>query len=187
MSWCIMITGTNCSGKTTLAKELISRFGGIQKTLKDRTICVDSRAVFLGKYSQEAKHGGCDSLNETKILASICEDAIKQGAKYVFCEGSYLNTFGISLQKLIFSASNQLVVSLFANKELLDNRLHKRSGNAISQSILKKQELCIRSAKKWKEIGVPTCAFDVSKYTTKKIADFIIDYVCNNQTTSTNG
>ncbi len=121
-----MITGTNCTGKTTLAKELIRRFGGISRTQKDRTICADTRVVFLGKYAGGEKYGGCDGLHETKKLAPICKDAIRNGAEFVFCEGSYLKSFGINLQKLVFSASHQLIVTLFAPKILPDDRLYKR-------------------------------------------------------------
>lgn len=172
-----MITGTNASGKTTLAKELIRRFGGIAELRKDRTICADRRAVFLGRYLDVSKYGGVDGLNETRCLARIAQDAIADGAEYVFCEGSYLNSFGLNLQRLLFTAHRQLVICLYAPLAEIDRRLQTRSNKRINQTVAKKQESGLSSAKKWHDIGVPTQAFNSKDTSTETIADFIIQWI----------
>lgn len=65
---CVFICGTNCTGKTTVAKALQARFGGIRATTSDTTYCNDSRACFAGRYKTDGKHGGVDVLNR-KIKA----------------------------------------------------------------------------------------------------------------------
>lgn len=40
MKTCVFITGTNSVGKTTLAKALIERFGGIKETAKELTFAM---------------------------------------------------------------------------------------------------------------------------------------------------
>lgn len=179
MATIVMITGTNCAGKTTLAKELIKRVGGgINQTLKDRTICNNRKVVFLGRYADDVKHGGVDGLNQTKCLEEIAKECISSGAEYVICEGSYLNTFGLNLQRLLFSAEKQVVVSLFAPIELIRQRLQKRSGGKMKDTIYKKQVLCFNSLKKWRQIGVQTFSFNVAETKTEDIANFIIKAIC---------
>ena len=177
MATIIMITGTNASGKTTLSKELIRRFGGVAEVRKDRTICADRRAVFLGRYVEESKYGGVDRLNETRCLAEIAQDAIANGAEYVFCEGSYLNSFGLNLQRLLFTTRRQLVICLYAPLTEIDRRLRQRSNLRIRQTVAKKQELSLSSARKWHDIGVPTQAFNSMETSTENIADFIIQWI----------
>lgn len=172
-----MITGTNASGKTTLSKELIRRFGGVAELRKDRTISADRRAVFLGRYVEESKYGGVDRFNETRCLAGIAQDAIANGAEYVFCEGSYLNTFGLNLQRLLFTTRRQLVICLYAPLTEIDRRLRQRSNLRIRQTVAKKQELSLSSARKWHDIGVPTQAFNSMEISTENIADFIIQWI----------
>lgn len=172
-----MITGTNASGKTSLAKELIRHFGGVAELRKDRTICADRRAVFLGRYVDGSEYGGVDGLNETRCLAGIAQDAIVNGAEYVFCEGSYLNSFGLNLQRLLFTARKQLVICLYATLPEIDRRLQQRSNKRICQTVAKKQELSLSSARKWHDIGVPTQAFNSKDTSTEDIANFIIQWI----------
>lgn len=172
-----MITGTNASGKTSLAKQLIRHFGGVREVRKDRTICADRRAVFLGRYAEESEYGGVDSLNETRRLAGIAQDAIANGAEYVFCEGSYLNSFGLNLQRLLFTTRRQLVICLYAPLAEIDRRLRQRSNQRIKETVVKKQELSLSSARKWHDIGVPTQAFNSMETSTEDITDFIIQWI----------
>lgn len=144
---------------------------------KDRTICADRRAVFLGRYVEESKYGGVDGFNETRCLAGIAQDAIANGAEYVFCEGSYLNTFGLNLQRLLFTTRRQLVICLYAPLTEIDRRLRQRSNLRIRQTVAKKQELSLSSARKWHDIGVPTQAFNSMETSTENIADFIIQWI----------
>lgn len=108
MATIVMITGTNATGKTTLAKALIKRFGGIAETRKDITLCNDRRVVFLGRYADSIKYGGVDMLNETKCLETITQDAISKGAEYIFAEGVYLKTFGLNIQRFLFCAKKTI-------------------------------------------------------------------------------
>ena len=127
MSTCVFIIGTNCVGKTTLATEIMSRFGGIKDAKGDTTYCRDKRVTFAGVYKEGSKYGGVDGLSQTKCLAGIVDRAL-QVSNVCFCEGSYINTFGVNLTNAIFTAKQQLVVLLYAPVEVIRARLQCRSG-----------------------------------------------------------
>lgn len=173
MKSCVFITGTNCVGKTTLAKEIMRRFGGIKDTSSDTTYCRDKRATFAGVYREGLKYGGVDRLNETKSLAGIVERAL-QVSDVCFCEGSYLDTFGINITNAMFKAQQHLYVFLYAPCEVIHRRLQERSGGMITERIVSKQHRTARAANKWREIGVPVLCFDTSKTNTEEIAETII-------------
>lgn len=133
----VFICGTNCSGKTIVAKALQQHFGGIARTTNDTTYCNDSRAAFAGRYKADSKHGGVDVLNRTDTLAGIVRNAF-QTADVVFCEGSYLDTFGQNLLNAIFAGQNSLYVFLYCNREELTrrnwNRLDEgRAGGSVQR------------------------------------------------------
>lgn len=174
MSACVFIIGTNCVGKTTLAKEIMRRFGGIKDAKGDTTYCRDKRVTFAGVYKEGSKYGGVDGLGQTKCLAEIVDRAL-QVSNVCFCDGSYLNTFGVNLTNAIFTAKQQLVVFLYAPVEVIRARLQCRSGGGITKSIVSKQLQAARAAKKWSEIGVPVLCFDTSKITAEDIATKIIE------------
>lgn len=48
------IIGTNAVGKSTLARQLIETFGGVERVTDKITYCKDGETCFLGKYF----HGG---------------------------------------------------------------------------------------------------------------------------------
>lgn len=159
---CIFIIGTNGVGKTTLAKEFINEFGGIKELSRNLTICNDGETCLAGFYNEDKKYGGVDGLNSTKVLEQIVDGALSKYER-IICEGSFLNSFGINLTNAIFRAEKQLVVFLYAPISVLNKRLSERSGNKISQSVINKQNGCLRSARKWAQIGVPVLSFDTSK------------------------
>lgn len=173
MKSCVFITGTNCVGKTTLAKEIMRRFGGIKDTSSDTTYCRDNRATFAGVYKDGLKYGGVDRLNETKSLAGIVERAL-QVSDVCFCEGSYFDTFGMNLTNAMFKAQQHLYVFLYAPCEIIHKRLQERSGKMITERIISKQHRTARAANKWQEIGVPVLCFDTSRTNAEEIAETII-------------
>lgn len=173
MKTCVFITGTNCVGKTTLAKEIMKRFGGIKGATNDTTYCWDSRATFAGVYKDGLKHGGVDRLNETKSLAGIVERALSV-SDVCFCEGSYFDTFGMNLTNAMFKAQQHLYVFLYAPCEVIHKRLKERSGKMITERIISKQQRTARAANKWQEIGVPVLCFDTSRTDASEIAETII-------------
>lgn len=60
MKICVFIIGTNCSGKSTMAKAMMSLLGGVTTTSKYETEVKDGRFVFAGKYIEGSKFAGFD-------------------------------------------------------------------------------------------------------------------------------
>lgn len=176
MKTCIMITGTNASGKTTLAKSLIERFGGIKSANRTKTICNNGNVALVGKYSYDSNYGGVDSLNCTNSLASIIQECFLQNDTVIF-EGSYLNSFGINLTNALFKAPRQLIVFLYAPVKILDERLGSRSGKKINKEIIDKQNCALRSANKFASIGVPVWCFDTSVTSSEEIENKIAKWL----------
>lgn len=125
MKTCVFITGTNCSGKSTIARHLQQHFGGIREIASDTTWCNDSRACFAGIYHDGRKHGGVDALSKTSTLADIVTRGL-QKADVIFCEGSYFDTFGMNLLNAMFNAQNFLYVFLYCDGETLMRRHQER-------------------------------------------------------------
>lgn len=100
----VMITGTNCVGKTTLVKAIIEKCGGIKNVI-DRSITIlnGGNYALIGLYNS-GKYGGVDSLNCTKVLKDLVVKAKDYGVQVLFMEGSYLHTFGMNLTNALFSA-----------------------------------------------------------------------------------
>lgn len=169
---CVFIICTNCTGKTSLARRLISRYGGIQRTTRLATYCNDGRTTFGGEYdNQTATSNGIDKFNETKILQTLVKEALLT-RDVVICEGVYLHTIGLNLANAIFEADRQLVVFLYAPVQVIHQRLLARSGRGITNSAFwKKQKACASSLRKWVQIGVPVLAYDTSKIGVDEIAD----------------
>ena len=126
MKTVVFITGTNGVGKTTLAKELIKRYGGVARMEGRVTVCVDERITLAGKFAG-VKYGGVDGLNETKCLAGMARTAFLRHEVFI-CEGSYMNTFGMNLTSAAFVGDRQLVVYLYAPVAEIDKRLKIRGG-----------------------------------------------------------
>lgn len=175
MKTCIFITGTNCVGKTSVVREIIARSGGVEELRKTITICKGRKIALAGPYRDGSNYGGVDALNETKGLEGIVRGAFEEGAEYVFCEGSYLNTFGINLTNAFFTAEKQLLVCLVAPLETINKRLGERTGSSINKKIVEKQQRAITAAIKFSQIGVPVMMINAEENTTAEIADQIIE------------
>lgn len=176
-SLCVLITGTNAVGKSSLAKELITRYGGIDKADRLLTYCHDPRVVFAGRYDMAKKYGGVDGFNQTKCLEDVVRTGLQQH-NIVICEGMYLHTFGINLTNAAFAADRQLIVFLYAPVAEINRRLLERSQTGIvNDAVWKKQQATAIAAKKWASIGVPVLSFDTSTIATKDIANQVIEKI----------
>ena len=172
MKTCVFIIGTNGSGKTTLAKALIARCGGIASATKRLTELKDARFCLAGRYSDESRYGGVDGFG-TGQLEDVVREALATH-ETIFCEGSYLDTFGLNLLRAIFVADRQLVVCLRADAPVLASRISARSGKRLSRSTLAKQERCLRCVGKWRSVGVKTIVADTGKVSVDSLATRIL-------------
>lgn len=177
----VFVCGTNCTGKTTVAKALQQHFGGIVETTADTTYCADSRVAFAGRYKADGKHGGVDVLNRTDTLAGIVKNAFRT-ADIVFCEGSFLDTFGQNLCNAIFAGQRCLYVFLYCNRDELTRRNWARLSdtnrggqrNEVIDRMMNKQRRVLSSAKKFASIGVPVVSIDSAKVSTDEIVQLIL-------------
>lgn len=182
MKTVVFITGTNAVGKSTLAKVLQARFGGIGATRADVTYCRNGVCAFAGSYTGNSIYGGVDAIkNEsgsscTSRLTEVVTAAFRT-CDVVFCEGMMMHTFGINLTNALFLGDRGLVVFLYAPGSVINERLIGRSGRTVTESILRKQKATAASARKWASIGVPVLSFDTSKTTPERIADEIIKHI----------
>lgn len=170
MKTCVFITGTNCVGKTTLVKAILEKHGGISSYEDKITYSNDGKVAFAGKY--DGKYGGVDGLNSVKILESLTIKAFEKVDVFM-AEGLKLHSFGLSLQKALFTAQYHIVVFLYAPLKELDARLKERSGTRISEAIAKDQIAIKNAFLKWQEVGVKTLFFDTSKVDIKTIEETI--------------
>ena len=177
MKTCVFIIGTNASGKTSAAREIMAKYGGVDEVRRTLTICNGRKTAFAGPYKEGSNYGGIDVLNETKSLEGIVRNAFGEGIDTVICEGSYLDTFGMNLTNAIFASDRQLVVFLHAPLEVIAKRIRERSGNEITRKVADKNKRIARAAKKWQEIGVPVLVIDTSRMTPAEIADSIINKI----------
>ena len=170
---CVFITGTNAVGKSTLAKALIDRYGGIRQTGERLTICGDPRVCFAGKYVEGGKFGGVDGFNQTKCLEGVVREALAAHT-VIICEGMYLHTFGLNLTNAAFAADRQLVVFLYCPVAEINRRLLARAGKGLqNEAVWRKQKNCATAARKWASIGVPVLTFDTSAVPMNTIADIV--------------
>lgn len=172
----IVIIGTNCVGKSTLAKALIERFGGIREVTDQLTFCNDGKTALAGKYSDASKYGGVDGFNSTKVLESVARKGFET-CDLVICEGSYLGSFGLNLTNAIFTAEKQLVVFLYASVETLHQRLTQRGKKGITTSVVKKQLQAVAAARKWNSIGVPVLVVDTSSTKMEKEIEMVLNEI----------
>lgn len=182
MKTCIFITGTNCVGKTSLAKAIIEKHGGIRELQNNVTYLNDGGVCLAGKYTDKGRYGGVDWLSNTRVLASVVEEGLKK-ADTIICEGSYLDTLGTNLLQAMFKAEKHLVVSLYADRKTIYQRLLQRSngirdnGKRNWERIWRKQTHCMESAKRWQSIGVPVLQFNTAETTIDEEIEKIINYI----------
>lgn len=177
---CVYIIGTNGVGKSSVARCLQHKYGGIESSTRELTICKDHRICFAGKYIEGSNYGGVDYLNKTGELRGLVSDALKDH-DVIFCEGSFLDTFGINTTTAIMQAERQLIVLLVASPSVLSKRLAERSKGKEKQNklpkttILNKQSRCIRAAKKYKAAFVPVLTIITDNLSVEQISDLIIE------------
>lgn len=125
MKTCVFITGTNAVGKSSLAWAIINRYGGVDRITNQVTYCKRGGVSLAGKYGSTV-YGGVDRItNEkgsscTSRLADVVGEALSN-SDVVFCEGSFMNTFGLNLTNAMFKAQRYLVVSLYLPPQLFIN------------------------------------------------------------------
>lgn len=170
---CVFIIGTNASGKSTVARKLIERFGGID-SYTDGISSTPAGVAFAGRY--DVKYGGVDNLNGTTILRDIVKKALKS-TDCIICEGMRLKCWGPNLTHAMFNADRQIVIFLYAPLEEIRKRLAERSNGTLSKDIIRGQRESAHSAKKWQAAGCDVVAIDTTKQTADQIADFIINKI----------
>mgnify|MGYP002509566029 CR=1 FL=1 len=181
MTTCVFITGTNAVGKSSVARAIIERCGGIAKVEDQVTYCADGKTTLAGSYL--CKYGGVDRVTNTKgsSCTSELQNVVERGLAQrdiIFCEGSFMGTFGMNLTNAMFKANKHLVINLYADARTLYDRLNNRSkgknGNGRDFAlILKKQKLSAVSAVKWHEIGVKVLQINTAEYSPEQIVDTI--------------
>lgn len=176
MKTCIFINGTNCVGKSTLAKELIARFGGIGSVSRTLTSCKNGLVCFAGRYDLTKRYGGVDGFNSTKVLADVVLEGL-QAHEVIVCEGSYFHTIGLNLTNAMFEAEQHLVVYLYAPVDTLNARLLERGGKPLTPVMASKQKQCLVAARKWAAMGVPVLTYDTSKIAPPNIATEVISKI----------
>lgn len=182
MKTCVYIIGTNGSGKSSVARELMRHFGGIAESTRELTTCNDRRVCFAGRYAMDSAFGGVDSLNNTRELRGIVADALKDH-DVIFCEGSYLDSFGVNTTTAIFQAQRSLVVLLVCSPLELGRRLADRAkrkdgqNKAVKTTILNKQRRCINVAKKFQQAYCPVMSFCTDDITPEEISAKIVDWL----------
>lgn len=177
MKTCVMITGTNGVGKSTLARNIIAYYGGIKCYVDGITYCNAGDVAFVGNYLC-GKYGGVDGFNKTSILESLVDRGLKN-SDVIICEGSFLNTFGINLTNAIFKAKNQLIVSLYAQRRVIYDRISARTDkkNQNWRLIFKKQDQALVAARKWASIGVPVMQIDNGLLSAEEITTLVISKI----------
>jgi serine kinase of HPr protein (carbohydrate metabolism regulator) len=195
MKTCVFITGTHAVGKSSLAWAIIDRYGGVDRITNDVTYCKNGSVSLAGKYGV-TRYGGVDRISNdkgascTSRLAEVVEEALNH-SDICFCEGSFMNTFGMNLVNALFKAQSYLVVSLYADGMTIYNRLKERSegknGKRNFELILKKQKQAMIAARKWHEIGVPVLQVNTAENTTEALTNMVISKInslCGQGTTT---
>ena len=177
MKACVFIIGTNGTGKSTLAKAIIELCGGIDNdnTTKEITYCKKGKVSLAGSYQK--KFCGLDSLGQTKILATLCEQALNKSDVFI-SEGCRMNTLGMSMTNAMFKADVYLVVSLYTDMLTIYNRLQDRTGSDKKRDYKQIQALqrqSMKVAKKWQSIGVNVVQYNSAEHTPSEEANMVLN------------
>ena len=187
MKTCVLITGTNAVGKSSVALSIINRHGGVEKVENDVTYLTDGDICLAGRYDG-LKYGGVDRIVNDKgsSCTSRLPEVVLEGLMHkevIVCEGMYLNTFGLNLTDALFKAKKQLVVNLYADMQTLYSRIIGRSNGKNNDgarnwpTIWKKQIQAMRAARKFHEIGVPVLQFNTAEASTEEIVDVVLSKI----------
>lgn len=180
----VFITGTNAVGKSSLAYSLIERFGGIGEERACMTYCKDKRYGLAGRY-KDKRYGGVDRITNEKgsSCTSRLADIVREGLKtsdVVFCEGSFMNSFGLNLTNALFLGDKAVIVSLYAPPEVIYQRITTRSngmngtGKRNWPAIFRKQRQALIAAQKYEQIGCKVLQYDTSQVSTEQIREELL-------------
>ena len=105
-----------------------------------------------------------------------------QTCDVVFCEGSYLDTFGQNLLNAIFAGQAQLYVYLHCNSTTLAKRNAERANKqtimgGVLGRMINRQNRTFLAAQKYASIGVPVLSFDTDKTTPDEIVRTILQHL----------
>lgn len=178
MKACVFIMGTNGTGKTSVARALIAKFGGVSREEESGHGVVSITAAgvaFAGRY-EGVKFGGVDYLGKTSGLSGLASYAFTRSNALV-CEGMYMGSFGKNLTSTMYQAEARLAVLLYANHATIDTRLAKRSGTGITEAVMKKQQTCANAARKYASSGCSALSFDTDIYDCERIAETIAGWI----------
>ena len=170
----VLIVGTNCTGKSTVVRKLITRFGGASKMENNITYLNDRRVAVIGYYGN-ATYSGIDRLNKTSSLPDIIRQAFLT-SDVVVGEGLIVGTFGINPLNAFFTAEKQLCLYLYADKKTLSHRLFQRADYQNiggGKQVMIRQQRILNAVKKYSAIGIPVLSIDTSTYS----ADIIVDLI----------
>ncbi len=184
MKTCVFITGTNGVGKSALAWRFIERYGGVDRLTKDLTYLADGKTCLAGRYTDGKRYGGVDRLTNDKgsSCTSRLPEAVEEGLKThdtIFCEGSFMNTFGLNLTNAMFKAQKHLLVCLYVDKETLYKRITERSNGRWKDGvrswgrIATKQLQAIKAAQKWQSIGVKVLFINTAETTIEEEVELV--------------
>lgn len=182
MTTCVFITGTNAVGKSSVARAIMDRCGGISAERDMVTYLADGVTCLAGRYLG-CKYGGVDRITNAKgssctsELANVVERGLSE-REVIFCEGSFMNTFGMNLTNAMFKADKYLVAMLYTDAETIWKRLNARSNgkNGAGRDfpkVMQKQKQCTIAAQKWHEIGVKVLQINTADYTPEQIVNVI--------------
>ena len=167
----VFLIGANATGKTTLAKNLVKRFGGITKPGKEVTLVADPRVALVGLYEDDRKICGVDTMGGSKALMGGVNSAHALGREIVIAEGMLMHTFGLNLTNAMFLAEKYLVVFLWCPVSEIVRRLKARTENARWGQLSTHYKPIARTACRWQKIGVPVLTFNSAEVSSEEIAD----------------
>lgn len=187
MKTCVFITGTNGVGKSALAWAIIERYGGVDRITNEVTYCREGNVCLAGKYGV-TRYGGVDRItNEkgsscTSKLADVVEEGLRH-ADVIFCEGSFMNSFGLNLSNALFKAEHHLVVSLYSDCKTIYERVTARSngkngtGKRNWDKLFNKQRQAMIAARKWQSIGVKVLQINTATMTIDEELKQVLDAI----------
>lgn len=171
---CVYLIGTNCAGKTSVAKALINKLGGV-RACKNGVTYTNGGVAFAGKY--DVKYGGVDNLNCTRILADVVSTAFIS-VDTIICEGVRLKSFGGNLTRAMYLADRRYVFYLHVGVQELRRRLFLRSATSEpTKETLHQIKECNSAIKKWQSHGCNTAVFDTEKWSIDEMAECIIKLI----------
>jgi dephospho-CoA kinase len=165
----VILTGTHGAGKTSVAKQLIKNHGG-GVPLGEVTYTHDGEFCFAGSFKTDQKFGGSDKIGTTSKIENMVIDC---KSTVFIAEGTRVGSFGINPLKALFSARKQLFVYLSVTEKTAKERIFKRNGNGITDTVSRRIKDIARAAVKYTSIGVPVLIIDANNKTIQEISDII--------------